>query len=185
MLISFLVFVFALFLVLGAYLLATHGTDAKRTRLQKRLSEALLHSAHTEDVEVVLARNELMSEIPWINRSLVRVQAALHLKTMLDQADLHITPSRLVMFSGMAGMLAALAVSVVSVSSCFADCCGGLVAAALPFAHVWWKRKKRFEAFLEHLPDALDLMSRALSRRPCFLGSAAHGFGRDARTDRE
>ena len=33
MLISFLVFVFALFLVLGAYLLATHGTDKKRARL--------------------------------------------------------------------------------------------------------------------------------------------------------
>ena len=91
--------------MLGAYLLATHGTDAKRVRLQRRLAEALLHSAHTEDVEVILARNELMSEIPFVNRFLVRVQAAFHLKRMLDQADLHITPSRLVMFSGMAGML--------------------------------------------------------------------------------
>ena len=108
MFISFLVFLFCLFLVLGAYLLATHGSDAKRERLQKRLAEALLHSAHTEDVEVILARNELMSEIPWVNQFLVRVQAALQLKRMLDQADLHITPSRLVMFSVMAGMLAAL-----------------------------------------------------------------------------
>ena len=116
MLISFLVFLFALFLVLGAYLLATHGTDAKRARLQKRLSEALLHSAHTEDIEVVLARNELMSEIPCAESRLLRVQTALQLKRMLDQADLHITPSRLVMFSGMAGILAALAVSVIIIS---------------------------------------------------------------------
>src|ERR687888_2357501 len=116
MIISFLVFVFALFLVLGAYLLATHGTDKKRARLQKRLSEALLHSANTEDVEVVLARNELMSEIPWVNRTLISIQAALHLKRMLDQADLHITPSRLLMFSTMLAMLAGFAVSVVSVS---------------------------------------------------------------------
>jgi len=35
MIISFLVFVFALFLVLGAYLFATHGTDKKRMALQK------------------------------------------------------------------------------------------------------------------------------------------------------
>ena len=77
MLISFLVFLFALFLVLGAYLFATHGSDAKRARMQKRVSEALLHSAHSEDVEVILARNELMSEIPWLNRSLVRLQAAM------------------------------------------------------------------------------------------------------------
>jgi len=167
MMITFLVFIFGLFLVLGAYLLATHGTDAKRARLKNRLSEALLHSAHTEDVEVVLARNELMSEIPWINRSLVKLQAALRLKQMLDQADLHVTPSRLVMFSGMAGMLAALAVSVISVNI-FLVLGGGLAAATLPFAHVWWKRKQRFDAFLENLPDALDLMSRALSAGHAF-----------------
>jgi tight adherence protein B len=167
MLISFLVFLFALFLVLGAYLFATQGSDAKRARLQKRLADALLHSAHTEDVEVVLARNELMSEIPWINRSLVSVQAALQLKRMLDQADLHITPSRLVMFSAMAGMLAGLAASVISISLILIVT-AGVVAAAVPFVHVWWKRKKRFNAFLEHLPDALDLMSRALSAGHAF-----------------
>jgi tight adherence protein B len=153
MIISFLVFVFALFLVLGAYLLATHGSDKKRARLQRRLSDALMHSAHTEDVDVVLARNELMSEIPWVNRTLVDIQAALQLKRMLDQADLHITPSRLLMFSFMSGMLGALA---------------GLATAAIPLLHVWWKRKRRFNKFLEHLPDALDLISRALSAGHAF-----------------
>src|SRR5438128_109056 len=170
MLISFLVFLFALFLVFGAYLLATHGTDAKRARLQKRLAEALLHSAHTEDIEVVLARNELMSEIPWVNRWLVRVQAATQLKRMLDQADLHITPSRLVMFSVMAGILAALAVSVLN-AWILLMIAAGLIAASLPFVHVWWKRKKRFAAFLEHLPDALDLISRALTAGHAFSES--------------
>jgi len=170
MLISFLVFLFALFLVFGAYLLATQGTDAKRARLQKRLAEALLHSAHTEDIEVVLARNELMSEIPWVNRWLVRVQAATQLKRMLDQADLHITPSRVVMFSVMAGILAALAVSVLN-AWILLMIAAGLIAASMPFVHVWWKRKKRFAAFLEHLPDALDLMSRALTAGHAFSES--------------
>lgn len=167
MIISFLVFVFALFLVLGAYLLATHGTDKKRARLQKRLSEALLHSAHAEDVDVVLARNELMSEIPWVNRTLISLQAALHLKRMLDQADLHITPSRLIMFSVMAGMLGGLAASVLTVFIPIMIL-AGLVCASVPFLHVWWKRKKRFDAFLEQLPDALDLISRALSAGHAF-----------------
>ncbi len=138
--------------------------------MQKRLAEALLHSAHTEDIEVVLARNELMSEIPWVNRWLVRVQAATQLKRMLDQADLHITPSRLVMFSVMAGILAALAVSVLN-AWILLMIAAGLIAASLPFVHVWWKRKKRFAAFLEHLPDALDLMSRALTAGHAFSES--------------
>ena len=167
MLISFVVFLLGLFLVLGAYLLATVGTDNKRARLRERLSEALLHSAHTEDIEVILARNELMSEIPALNRALLRVQTALQLKRMLDQADLHITPSRLVMFSSMAGILAALAVSVISISMPLIIL-SGIVAAALPFLHVWWKRKRRFDQFLELLPDALELMSRALSAGHAF-----------------
>lgn len=167
MFISFLVFTFALFLVLGAYLIATQGTDAKRARLQKRLADALLHSTHTEDVEVVLARNELMSEIPWVNRSLVRLQAALHLKRMLDQADFHITPSRLIMFSVMAGMLGALSASIVTTIIPIMLLVG-LAIASLPFLHVWWRRKKRFDHFLEHLPDALDLISRALSAGHAF-----------------
>lgn len=167
MLISFFVFLFALFLVLGAYVLTTQGTEAKRARLQKRLADALMHSSHTDDMEVVLARNELMSEIPWLNRSLVRVQAALQLKRMLDQADLHITPSRLVMFSVMAGILAGLAASVISIFI-FVILGAAVLAAAVPFVHVWWKRKKRFDAFLEHLPDALDLISRALSAGHAF-----------------
>src|SRR5688500_8780884 len=162
MLISFLVFIFALFLVLGAYLLATHGTEKKRAKLQKRLNDALLHSAQTEDIDVVLARNELMSEIPWINRTLINLQAALQLKRMLDQADLHITPSRLLMFAFMAGMLGALAASVLTVFIPLM-LLGGVVCAALPLIHVWWRRKKRFDAFLEQLPDTLDLISRALS----------------------
>ena len=167
MLISFLVFLFGLFLVLGAYLLATHGSDAKRARLQKRLADALLHSANTEDVDVILARSELMSEIPWVNRSLINIQSALHLKRFLDQADLHITPSRLIMFSGMAGILAAMAVSALTFSLLLMMA-AGVLAAALPFIHVWYKRKKRLDAFLEHLPDALDLMSRALSAGHAF-----------------
>lgn len=167
MIISFLVFVFALFLVLGAYLFATHGTDQKRAKLQKRLSEALLHSAQTEDIEVVLARNELMSEIPWINRMLISMQATFHLKRMLDQADLHITPSRLMMFSFMSGMLGLLAASVLTVFIPIMIL-AGLACASIPLIHVWYKRKKRFDAFLEQLPDALDLVARALSAGHAF-----------------
>lgn len=167
MLATFLVFIFCLFLVLGAYLTATRGSDAKRARLQKRLSEALLHSAHTEDVEVILAREELLSEIPWINRFLIEIQVATRLKRVLDQADLHITVTRLVMFSVMAGMLAALAASMLTISV-LVMVAAGLTFAALPFIHVFWKRKKRFEQFLEHLPDTLELMSRALSAGHAF-----------------
>jgi tight adherence protein B len=167
MLISFFVFLFCLFVVLLAYLLATRGSDAKRARLQQRLSEALLHSAHTDDVEVLLARQELMSEIPALNRALLQVQIATRLKRVLDQADLSITITRLLMFSAMAGVLAGLAASMLTYQLLIIVA-SALLGAVIPFVHVFWKRKKRFDKFLEHLPDALELMSRALSAGHAF-----------------
>jgi tight adherence protein B len=165
--IPFLVFITCMFGVFGAYLLATRGTEAKRKRLQQRLSDALLYSKRTDDEEIQLARAELMSEIPALSRVLMRVRVATSLRRMLDQADLHITVSRVVMLAVMAGLLAALAVSMLTISKLLMVS-AGVAAAALPFLHIMYKRKKRLNAFLEHLPDALELMSRALQ--------AGHGF---------
>jgi tight adherence protein B len=168
--IPFLVFITCMMGVFGAYLLATRGTEAKRRRLQQRLSDALLYSKRSGDEEVQLARQELMSEIPALSRMLMRVHLATSLRKMLDQADLHITVSRLVMLSLMAGLLAALAVSMLTISKLLVVG-GGAAAAALPFVHIAFKRKRRLNAFLEHLPDALELISRALQAGHAFAES--------------
>jgi tight adherence protein B len=168
--IPFLVFISCMLAVFGAYLFATRESEAKRKRLQQRLAETLLYSAHTDDVEVQLARRELLSEIPSLNQMLLRVQAALRLKRVLDQADLHITVTRLVMFSVMAGLLAAFAVSMLTISTLLM-LAAAFAAMAVPFAHVFYKRRKRMNAFLEALPDALELMSRALQAGHAFAES--------------
>ena len=165
--IPFLVFLFFTVVTFGMYLLATRGSEARRARLRQRLADTLMYSAHSGDAEVRLAREELMSEIPFVNRALMRFGVATYLKRVLDQADMQLTVTRLCMFSLMAGIFAALAISMLSISILLMLVVG-LGAASLPFAHVFWKRKQRLNAFLEHLPDALELMSRALS--------AGHGF---------
>jgi tight adherence protein B len=159
--IPFLVFMTCMFLVFGAYLLATRDSEVKRKRLQQRLSDTLLYSKHTGDAEVRLARNELLSEIPALNRLLVSMPVAARIRRMLDQADLHITVTRLVMLSLMAGMMAALAVSMLTISKLLVVG-AGVGATSVPFMHVAYRRSKRLHAFLALLPDALDLMSRAL-----------------------
>ena len=168
--IPFLVFITCMFGVFGAYLVATRGTEAKRKRLQQRLADALLYSKRSDDEEIQLARQELMSEIPALSRLLMRVQLATSLRKMLDQADLHITVSRLVMLSVMAGLLASLAVSMLTISKLLMVVAGA-AAASVPFLHVLYKRKKRLRAFLEHLPDALELMARALQAGHAFAES--------------
>jgi tight adherence protein B len=160
--ISFFVFFAFLLGTLGAYLLATRSSEVKKEKLRQRLNEALLYSSNISDDEIQLARMELMSEIPLLNQIMIRFQGATQLKKMLDQADLHITVTRLFMFAILSGLLAAMAASVITISLLFIAL-AGLVATSLPFVHVVWARNRRLKKFLEHLPDSLELMSRALA----------------------
>lgn len=165
--IPFVVFLTCLFLVYALYLVSSRASDAKRAKLNERLAEAIRSSAHSDDVEVQLARQELMSEIPWLNRVLLKLQSTTRLKAYIDQADVDITVSRLVLFSLTAGVLAALATSMLT-TSYLLMVVFGLLALSLPFLHITIKRRKRLNQFLKLLPDALDLMSRGLSAGHAF-----------------
>ena len=169
-LVPFLVFVFCLLLTYALYLFTVRGSDKRRALLNERLAEAIRSSAHSGDADVQLAREELLSEIPWLNRSLVKIQLTSRLKRWIDQADLNITVMRLVLFSATAGVLAFLAMSMISQSYLLRTVVGA-IAASLPFLHVMGKRKKRMNRFLQLLPDALDLMSRGLSAGHAFTES--------------
>src|SRR5437868_1291564 len=166
-LIPFFVFLACLFLVYALYLITSRTSDAKRELLRERLADAIRASAHSADADVQLAREELMSEIPWVNRVLLKLQVTSKLKQIIDQADSHITVMRLLLFSLTAGVLAALAVSMLD-QSYVLMAFFGLIAMALPFLHILSKRKKRMNKFLQLLPDALDLMSRGLSAGHAF-----------------
>jgi tight adherence protein B len=166
-LVLFFVFLAGLFLIYALFVISSRKSDAKRALLNERLSEAIRSSAHSSDVEVQLAREELLSEIPWLNRSLLKLEITARLKRMIDQADLHVTVMRLVLFSGTAAALGFLAASMITVSLPLKGLFG-FIAGALPFLYVISKRKKRLKRFLQLLPDALDLMSRGLSAGHAF-----------------
>ena len=168
--IPFFVFITCLFLTYALYLFTSRSSDKKRALLNERLAEAIRSSVNSSDADVQLAREELLSEIPWLNRSLLKLALPARIKRTIDQADLNITVVRLVLFSLTAGVLAALAVSMISASYLLMGLCG-VIAAVLPYAHVLSKRKKRMNKFLRLLPDALDLMSRGLSAGHAFTES--------------
>ena len=169
-LINFFIFLACLFVVYAIYLITSRKSDAKRALLNERLAEAIRSSAQSSDLDVRLAREELLSEIPWVNRSLVKLEITNRLKQIIDQADLQITVMRLVLFSLTATALGFLAASMLTISIPLMIL-SGLIAGALPFLHVLSKRKKRLKKFLQLLPDALDLMSRGLSAGHAFTES--------------
>ena len=166
----FFVFLACLFITYALFLLTSRNSDAKRALLNERLAEAIRSSSHSQDSEVQLARQELLSEIPWMNRTLVKLEISNRVKRMIDQADLQITVMRLVLFSLTAGVLAFLAASML-ITSYLGMTLFGVLAAVVPFAYIARKRKKRLNKFLQLLPDALDLMSRGLSAGHAFTES--------------
>ena len=113
-LILFFVFLTSLLMTYTLYLFTSRASDKKRALLKERLADAIRTSAHSTDMDVQLAREELLSEIPWMNRILIKLQVTSKLKQMIDQADSHITVMRLILFALTAGVLAALAVSMIS-----------------------------------------------------------------------
>jgi tight adherence protein B len=165
--IPFFVFLFCLFVTYATFLLVTRKTAAQREQMKRRLADALIYADDAEDPRIQLARVEMMSEIPVVNRLLLDIPVAVNLKQWLDQADLHLTVMRLLMFSALAAALAALAAMMVTILLPLIAVTA-LAAACVPFLYVLWKRKQRLEKFLISLPDALDLMSRALSAGHAF-----------------
>ena len=83
-LIPFFVFLACLFVVYALYLFTSRKSDARRKLLNERLAEAIRTSAQSSDVEVQLAREELLSEIPWVNRSLIKFELSASIKRLTN-----------------------------------------------------------------------------------------------------
>ena len=156
-----IVLLFFLFLAYALFLLASRKSDARQARLDQRIAEALRDTNRTADEAIQISREDLMGNNATLNRVLTSLNVAKKLETTLAQADTQITVSRLLGFSLVIGVIAALTAYTV-VNGIFAF---GIffLAAAIPFLHIAIKRKKRLLKFNSQLPDTLDLLSRSLS----------------------
>jgi tight adherence protein B len=80
---------------------------------------------------------------------------------LFEQADTTLTLSQFLAVSGGLGLIGMLVPVVLQLHAAWAP---GLAAglALLPLAWLWFRRARRLKAFGKQLPDALELMSRAL-----------------------
>ncbi len=85
----------------------------------------------------------------------------LNLRAFLEQADVPLTPSKFALITGGAGLFGFVITFVLPIHPGFAPLIG-LTLAVCPFIYVFWKRKTRLNKFGQQLPEALELISRAL-----------------------
>lgn len=156
-----IILLFFLFLAYALFILASRKSDARQARLDQRIAEALRDTTRTADEAIQISREDLMGKNATLNRVLSSLNVAKKLEAIITQADSQITVSRLLGFSLVIGVIAALTAYTV-VNGIFAF---GIffLAAAIPFLHIAIKRRKRLQKFNAQLPDTLDLLSRSLS----------------------
>ena len=165
--VSVLVFIAVILLLEGVYLMwrAYRGPAATKVALRlKALSAAADSSAQS-----ALLRQRMLSELPPLERLLLRLPRAHQLDRWILQANLNWSVAFLLLGStalGAAGLLATTALlhQPLPISAVVAA-----AAACAPLLYVRRRRARRLVKLEQQLPDALDLMVRALR--------AGHAFG--------
>lgn len=160
LLISVLVFVAVLLLLEGAHLLwkSYKGPEAKK--IEKRLQALSASSDHTPKAQ--LLKQGMLSEVPAIERYLLGMARAEKLSRFIYQAGLSWTVSRLLLSCAVLGAISCLSMLYAAHQSLLLSAGVGAVFAAIPLLYVSRKRAIRLEKFERQLPDALDLITRAL-----------------------
>ncbi len=139
------------------------GASQKTKQTLARLESALAagQSPGQKDETVNLRKQELLSAVPWLNRWLLQIEIAPRLRVILYQANLKWTVGGLVLMSLGCFAVPAYVVYLRTRSAMFGVAIG-LLAGAAPFFFVMSKRRSRFNAFEQGLPEAIDLMVSAL-----------------------
>lgn len=151
----------AVFLIVAFYFFVSRDTDAYRKRIDERMKQLVQERGGASQREMQLLKDELLSTVPVFHRALIRFEIFNKLQTMLQQADVKITVYRFIIFSLIGGFIAGLIAFFFS-RSLVAMFILTFVVMIAPLMWVSAKRRRRFNTFLEQLPDALELMVRSL-----------------------
>jgi tight adherence protein B len=108
-----------------------------------------------------ILRNRKMSDIPWIQNLLASMTTLGGLEKLLQQANSQMPIGVFFLLSGVLGG-AGLLVATFQDYGMFAAIGLSLMGMVFPLLQMKRKRKRRFKEFERQLPEALDLMARAL-----------------------
>ena len=153
-------FIAVVLLVEGAYLMwnTSKGPEAKRIARRLRLMSA---GTSVAGDEISILKTRMLSESPAIERLLLQAPRVKQLDRVLEQSGLTWSVAELfgmMLLSSIAGMAVALYFGMTLLLTLIA----AVIMGALPIVHVFRARAKRMVKVEQQLPDALDLIGRAL-----------------------
>jgi tight adherence protein B len=176
----FLIFVVVGFLAVvllfeGGYLLWNSYRGKEAQRIQRRLQG--LSAGHVS-ADSELIKQRLLGNTPAMERLLLALPRVHHLDRLLLQSGLALTVSTFLGLTASAAFVGLFLWLVLPLPAWIAPICVA-GAAALPSILVLRARRKRLNAIEQQLPDALELMARAMRAGHAFL-SALQMVGTEA-----
>jgi tight adherence protein B len=162
LLVVFIVLAFIAFVLLieGLYLTwkAYKGPEAKR--IDRRLRAMLADGSASEEVTILKRRT--LSENSTVQQWLLALPRVHELDRLLQQSGSNWSVGKLVLYSVALAIMAFVLAGLVPYLQWIFNVLIAVAAAFLPLLHILRKRQKRVRRLEEQLPDALDLMTRAL-----------------------
>lgn len=131
----------------------------RQAGIRKRIRRHIFVSDPTEDVDIVKQR--ILSEMPFFNRLLLRIPVLRSLERLIVQANAAYSAGFYLLLSLLLGIIAFWGVSALLhnrllaiVATCF--------CTMAPFLYLVTLKRKRLLKFQAMLPEAMDLLARAL-----------------------
>jgi tight adherence protein B len=156
LLVSFLAVVF---LIEGAYLLWNAYKSPEVKRIERRL-RALSAGRHGSVAESLLKRRSI-DEANWLERALLQIPRVSTFDRTLEQAGSQMSVLQFTLVTGISALAAAI-IAFVLAAPWFVVVLIGAGAGVLPLLIILHKRSRRMLKIGEQLPDAVDLIARAL-----------------------
>ena len=133
---------------------APRGTDRAIERVQS-------WSSSVEATSLEIVRKDSLSDIPWLNDLLGRVRRLQFLKELHRQADCR-TPLGVFVLAIVVLALSGLVVVLSMRQPFILALLLATLLGAIPYLYLLWQKNQRLAKFERQLPEALELVSRAL-----------------------
>ena len=160
LILAVLVFVAVLLLLEGLYIVWKSYKGPEATKIEMRLQA--LSGSRDKSAQARFLKNRMLSEVPALQRYLLAMPRAQRLDKFILQAGLNWPVSKLLLSSVAAGIATSFALSMLGHQSVMLAIMGGCVVGSLPFLYVQTRRNRRLAKLERQLPEALDLITRAL-----------------------
>ncbi len=144
----------------GGFLYLKGRSNPELKRIKKQLKELEEQNKESKSSVSLMGHLRPLSDIPWLNKVLLRFPLAKKMDLTLIQADVSYPLGVFLILSVVLALTGFLLILIITRSYWIALL--GFALGYLPFFILNIIKKKRVKKFEEQLPDALDMIARAL-----------------------